>query len=60
MLGECLTFKETAGYPTLHTHSPVSLLTLSMVSLFNFGHFYRCVVISHGSSVLHFPDVKWC
>ena len=30
-------------------------LTLGMVSLFNFSHSHRCVVVSHGFN-LHFPD----
>lgn len=37
-----------------------SLSTFGIVSVPDFGHSYRCLVISHCCFILHFPDDKCC
>lgn len=37
-----------------------SLTTFGIVSVPDFGHSYRCLVISHCCFILHFPDDKCC
>lgn len=37
-----------------------SLPTFGIVSVPDFGHSYRCLVISHCCFILHFPDDEYC
>ena len=51
--------------PSLHCPKPERLCfyilaAFDVVGILDFGHFNRCVVVSHYSFNSHFPDDMWC